>query len=448
MHTPDSTIPAYQPSGNSDACKHTGLHFDFLHKKNMKHLNFTSLPANRVACLFTLFMLMGPLPGILNSQPLPVVSPQMAGMDEEVMSKVDRVIMESIEAGETPGAVLLVMRRNSIVWRKAYGHSRVEPDNVPMSTETVFDLASLTKPMATATAIMKLVEDGQIRLSDPVSLYLPGFNDRIPADGGTTSTIRIIHLLTHTAGLPGYPPVGELIAESDTGAASRVEATYNWLDSAERVFVPGEAFLYSCPNFVTLQRIVEVVTGESLADFTHKTIFGPLGMERTGYMPPDGWKEFTAPTQPDASGSQMVCVVHDPFARELMGGISGNAGLFSNADDIAIFASMMLNRGRWQDTRILSPASVDAMTRSPLGYEKHGRSLGWDLSSSFSTNQGDLFGPRTYGHTGFTGTSLIIDPDTETAVILLTNRVHPDGTGNVVRLRSLVANIVAASIRD
>jgi serine-type D-Ala-D-Ala carboxypeptidase len=380
------------------------------------------------------------------SQSLPVVAPGDAGMDVALLARADTAIARAIQNGETPGAVLLVMRNNRIVWRKAYGNRTVKPEAIPMTTGTIFDMASVTKPVATATAIMQLVDEGHIRLSDPVSVYLPEFNDRVPDESGNQHTIRVLHLLTHTAGLPAYPPVEELIAEAGDG--SRLDVIYRWLDTTERQFAAGESFLYSCPNFVTLQRIVEAVTGTTLAGYSRTRIFEPLGMHQTGYLPPDDWIPLTAPTELGPDGNPMVCIVHDPFARELMSGNSGNAGLFSTADDLSIFAAMMLNGGSWNGTRILSRAAVDAMTSAPYGLEARGRALGWDLNSSFATNQGDLFGPRTYGHTGFTGTSLIIDPDTRVAVILLANRVHPDGSGNVVRLRSLVANIVAASVID
>jgi serine-type D-Ala-D-Ala carboxypeptidase len=395
-----------------------------------------------VFLMMTLVLLLQP--AVIRSQPLPVITPQEAGMDEAVLSRVDQVIEKSIADGETPGAVLLIVRKDRIVWRKAYGNRQITPETVPMAVETIFDMASITKPVATATSVMHLVDAGKIRLSDPVSHYLPDFNDRVPSDDGRERIIRVVHLLTHSAGLPAYPPVADLVAEA--GNDSRLQVLYNWLDSAEREFAAGESFLYSCPNFVTLQRIVEVVTGETLAEYSRKHIFDPLQMNRTGYTPPADWKADAAPTEAGDDGEQMICIVHDPFARELMGGISGNAGLFSTADDLSVFAAMMMNGGTRNGKRILSKAAVDAMTRPPQGLEAQGRGLGWDLNSSFATNQGDLFGPRTYGHTGFTGTSLIIDPDTKTAVILLTNRVHPDGTGNVVRLRSLIANIVAASV--
>jgi serine-type D-Ala-D-Ala carboxypeptidase len=295
---------------------------------------------------------------IILSQPLPVVSPSNAGMDEAMLSRVDNVINESIADGETPGAVLLIMRRNRIVWRKAYGNRQQEPVDLPMTTETIFDMASVTKPVVTATAIMQLVDAGKVRLSDPVSFYLPGFIDRIPAADGSITTIRLIHLLTHTSGMPGYPPVENLVITAGTEPATRLQTIYSWLDTTERLTLAGESFLYSCPNFVSLQRIVEVITGESLADYARSNIFEPLFMDRSSYNPPVDWKAFTAPTEAGADGEQMICVVHDPFARELMGGISGNAGLFSTADDLAVFSAMMLNGGEKDGRRILSPASV------------------------------------------------------------------------------------------
>lgn len=379
------------------------------------------------------------------AQPLPVIPPESAGMDRDLLSKVDGVILEAIEAEETPGAVLVVLRDNRIVWRKGYGNRQLRHGAEPATPETIYDMASVTKPVATATAIMQLVEQGKVRLSDPVSRYLPSFRSW-PAPDGNNRTIRVVHLLTHTSGLPAYPPVAEL-SEAAAGGLSTVGIVENWLDSVQRDFAPGESFQYSCPNFVTLQRIVEKVSGMTLADYSRQNIFEPLRMHRTSYLPPAEWEPVTAPTGLLDSGEALVCTVHDPFARELMEGNSGNAGLFSTADDLALFAAMMLNGGEWDGTRILSPASVETMTKAPSGLESFGRGLGWDLSSAYATNQGDLFGPNTYGHTGFTGTSLIIDPDTRTSVILLSNRVYPEGGGgSVVRLRSLVANIVAASI--
>jgi len=379
----------------------------------------------------------------LVAQPLPTFTPEEAGMDSEILSRTDQLIQAAINEKQTPGAVLMVVRGGTVVWNRSYGH--LGSDGKAVTSRTVYDLASLTKPLVTATAVMQLIEQGLIRLSDPVVNFLPNFRPAAPDEKGNTTIIRVIHLLTHTSGMPAYPPVEELL--QSTGSDSIRDVLDQWLDGVERDFSAGASFQYSCPNFVTLQRIVEVVTGSDLATYASLNIFEPLGMTQTTYIPPKDWREKTAPTGLMSFGSEQACTVHDPFARDLMGGVSGNAGLFSTAEDLAIFSAMMLHKGEWNGTRILSPASVDRMTQVPEKLESFGRGLGWDLNSAFASNQGDLFGPNTYGHTGYTGTSLIIDPDTQVAVILLTNRVHPEGGGgSVVRLRSQVANIVAASI--
>ncbi len=201
---------------------------------------------------------------------------------------------------------------------------------------------------------------------------------------------------------------------------------------------------YSCLNFITLQKIVEKVSGKNIKAFSEGNIFIPLNMKNTMYLPKKS--SNCAPTEVLAEG-MLHCTVHDPLARVMMGGLSGNAGLFSTAQDLAVFSVMMLNNGQYNGKRILSPASVKAMITLPQGYEKFGRGLGWDLNSAYSSNQGDLFSKKTYGHSGYTGTSLIIDPENSIAVIFLTNRVHPDDSGKIVRLRSLVANIIAASLK-
>src|SRR5699024_7594855 len=218
----------------------------------------------------------------------------------------------------------------------------------------------------------------------------------------------------HTSGLPSYPPVDELVA-SVSDSSARLTATYNWINNIDRLFKPGESFTYSGSNFAILQRIIESVSATSLSKYTQRNIFNPLSMNNTTYKPPDKWRSIIAPTS-----KQLIGTVHDPFARKLMGGISGNAGLFATGEDLAIFAAMLLNNGKWNGKQILSEASVETMTTIPPSLKSYGRGLGWDLYSSYSTNQGVLFGPKTYGHTGFTGTSIILDPDTDTAVILLT----------------------------
>ena len=377
----------------------------------------------------------------LNAQSLPEISAREAGMDGTKLEQIDKVVNEAIDKKQIPGAVLLITRDNRIVYRKAYGSSQIYPQKKPMDMQTVFDLASLTKPIATATSLMILLERGQIRLLDKVKLYIPAF---IPWKDDSTkekSDIRIIHLLTHTSGLPPYAPVEELKKRFGSPAP---DSLIHYIATVKRHHAPGTYFKYSCLNFITLQHIIEQISGQSLQDFSDKNIFEPLGMKHTGYKP--STTKACAPTQLLDDGTLLQGTVHDPLARVMMGGVSGNAGLFSTADDLALFSAMILNMGSLNGTRILSPASVRTMTSIPAGYEKFGRGLGWDLNSAYSSNQGDLFGTQTYGHTGYTGTSLVIDPETRTSIIFLTNRVHPHDKGSVVRLRSLVANIAAASI--
>jgi serine-type D-Ala-D-Ala carboxypeptidase len=383
------------------------------------------------------------LPAVLLSQLLPFSSPEDAGLDSGILSQADRIIESAIDNNETPGAVLIVLRNGTIVFRKAYGNRRILPTIEPMDVNTIFDLASITKPVATATSVMILVDRGLIRLSDPVSMYIPEFQPWKNEDENRTREIRIIHLLTHTSGLPAYAPV-EVLSQKYGHPAP--DGVMEYLKDVDRRAAPGTSFTYSCPNFITLQRIVENVSGQSLAEFSRENIFEPLGMNNTFYVPDSSVFPSIAPTELLAGGELLVGTVHDPLARVMMGCISGNAGLFSTADDLAVFATMMLQNGFYNDVRIISPDAVRAMTHVPSGFEEFGRGLGWDIYSAYASNKGDLFGENAYGHSGYTGTSIVIDPDTGLAVILLTNRVHPDDKASVVRLRSLIANIVAASV--
>jgi CubicO group peptidase (beta-lactamase class C family) len=384
-----------------------------------------------LSALFSLYAVFG--------QSFPVVKPQEAGFIPDMTFKLNTCINDAIERGETPGAVLLVMRNGKIVHRMAYGYAEVKPQKIKMTIETIFDLASLTKPMATATATMMLVEQGKIRLMDRVDQFIPEFQPWIGEDGKKIH-IRLWHLLTHTSGLPPYAPVNDLVARF---GAPNPDSTLAYIALVKRNTKPATHFKYSCLNFITLQRVVELVSGMDLDQFTHQYIFVPLKMNNTTFKPSAG----CAATEL-IDGVPLVGTVHDPLARILMGGISGNAGLFSTADDMSRFAQMMLNHGSLDGVRILSPLTVRMMTSVPEKVHFSGRALGWDVDSDYSTNGGDLFPYGSYGHTGYTGTSMWIDPETRTVVILLTNRVHPDDTASVIRLRSLVANIVAASITD
>lgn len=379
----------------------------------------------------------------LFSQPLPRISPEKAGIDAKKLLYADSVILKSIQNREIPGAVLAVVKDGKMAYLKAYGNKQVYPDTLKMDVNTVFDLASCTKPLATAISAMILVERGQIRLQDKISAYIPAFQAWQDTIGKKKKDIRVVDLLTHTSGLPPYAPVAEL---EKMYSAPNPNGLIEHISTCKRDFEPETNFQYSCLNFITLQRIIETVSGKNLRDFAKENIIDVLGLKHTDYKPTGETLARVAPTEKQKDGTMLKGTVHDPLARVMNGGISGNAGLFSNAEDIAVLAAALQNGGEYNGKRILSPLGVKAMRSVPRGFEPFGRALGWDLYSDYASNKGDLFSPETYGHTGYTGTSVIIDPVNNISVILLTNRVHPEDKGEVTRLRGKVANIVAASV--
>ena len=381
------------------------------------------------------------LAAILNAQSLKVVSPSAENMDIHRLQLADQIIEKAIADSIIPGAVLLVARNNKIVYRKAYGYRELVPVKRKMEINTIFDMASVTKPVATATSAMILLERGQLRLKDRVSDFLPQFKHK----NRFGKPIRIIHLLTHTSGLPPYAPVSEL---KEKYGSPNPDSLIAYIGRLPLEHEPGTYFKYSCLNFITLQNIIQTITGQTLKAFSEQNIFKPLGMHDTFFLPPKNKIKRCAATEMQPDGTVLLGVVHDPLARVMNGGISGNAGLFSTADDLAIFSAMMLNDGTWHGKRIMSKRTVEKMISIPKGFEPFGRALGWDVSSDYNSNIGDLFSNRAYGHTGYTGTSITIDPQSKTVIILLTNRVHPHDTGSVVRLRGQIANIVASSILD
>ena len=394
--------------------------------------------------LFTLCFLL--CAGLLCAQPLQRVAPSTVGMDAQKLTYVDEIIQASMAAGEIPGAVLAIVRGDKIAYIKAYGNKSVLPKTEPMTENTVFDLASVSKPVGTAISMMQLMERGKFRLTDPVSMYIPGFEPWKDSVSGRSIAIRIIDLLTHTSGLPAYGPTEQLIAQYGSPSP---EGMIAYIASCKREYKPGTTFQYSCLNFITLQNILQNITGQKLSDYAKANVFDVLGMKNTMYNPTGETLALCAPTEQQADGSIILGKVHDPLARLLNGGNSGNAGVFSNAEDLAVLAAAMMNGGAYNGKRILSPLTVATMTRVPEGMEQFGRSLGWDNYSAYASNNGNIFDPKqTFGHTGYTGTSIIIDPVAKTAVILLAHRVHPKDVGSVVRLRALVANAVAGAIQN
>jgi uncharacterized protein YbbC (DUF1343 family)/CubicO group peptidase (beta-lactamase class C family) len=377
--------------------------------------------------------------------------------------RVDEVIAADIKASKLQGAVVIVGQGDQILYRKAYGNRAVEPSREPMTLDTIFDAASLTKVVATTTSVMILVQEGRLRLNDRAADYIPGFERY----GKGSITIR--QMMTHVSGLRpdvdwsyewvGYDKAIELAIEEAPVAA------------------PNERFIYSDINYFLLGHIVSKVAGMPLHEFAASRIFKPLGMKDTMFLPPESLRPRIAPTErctpydypceKKAGGGEpertmLRGIVHDPTARR-MGGVAGHAGLFTTADDLAIYCRMLIgaNTGLqvnanvspsgagFRGVRILAPLTVARMMApsSPPG-ERNQRGLGWDIDSSFSANRGELLPIGSVGHTGFTGTSIWIDPFTRSFVVFMSSRLHPDGKGDVTPLRARIATIAAAALTN
>ncbi len=341
---------------------------------------------------------------------------------------LDPLVEKAVADQMIPGAVLLVGHNGRIVYRKAFGWRSLEPAREPMTADTIFDLASLTKCVATTTAVMKLFQDGRVRLNDPVAVYLPEFAQ----NGKQDITVR--ELLTHYSGLA---PDLDLRAPWSGHDGAFKEAM-----EQKPVHPPGSRFEYSDINFEVLGFLVERVAGMPLNEYVERSVFTPLGMRHTRFLPPAEWQPRIAPTQYDDAGRMLRGEVHDPAARR-MGGVAGHAGLFSTADDLARFAQQLLT-----GERVLSRATIEKMTtpQQPANAASE-RGLGWDIDSPYASNRGELLPVGSFGHTGFTGTSLWIDPVTDSYVILLTNAVHPRGGKSVVSLRARVATAVTQGLK-
>jgi uncharacterized protein YbbC (DUF1343 family)/CubicO group peptidase (beta-lactamase class C family) len=343
------------------------------------------------------------------------------------LAVLDSIVLDAIHDHQIPGAVLLVGHNGQVVYRKAFGDRALEPRREPMTLDTIFDVASLTKVVATTTAVMQLVEEGKVRVNDPVAKYIPEFAENAKED------ITVRNLLTHFSGLREDFDLDPPWEGRDAGLR---------LAFAEKpVYPPGSRFLYSDTNFITLAALVERVTGTTLDQYCARKIFVPLQMSHTRFLPPAAWRPKIAPTEYDEQGKMLRGVVHDPRARR-MGGVAGHAGLFSTADDLSKFARALL-----KGSPILAGGMVEKMTtpQQPPSAQVL-RGFGWDIDSPYSTNRGDLLPVGSFGHTGFTGTSVWIDPTTQTYIILLTNAVHPRGKGSAIALRSKVATAVAAAL--
>jgi uncharacterized protein YbbC (DUF1343 family)/CubicO group peptidase (beta-lactamase class C family) len=371
-------------------------------------------------------------------------------LDRARLSRIDAVVDDAIAAHRLPGAVVLVGRGDVVVFRRAYGSRALDPVREPMTVDTIFDVASLTKVVATTTAVMMLMEEGRVRLTDPVATFIPEFGRY----GKGRITIRDV--LTHMSGL--RPDLD--LADAWTGHDEAIRRASEETPTGP----PGRRFTYSDIDFMLLGEVVARVSKMPFERFVSTRLFKPLGMSDTMFRPPASLLPRLAPTEWCTSSAAETCgaatgadassrtmlrgVVHDPTARR-MGGVAGHAGLFSTASDLAVFCRMLLAGGIYDGARVLSPLAVARMTSpaTPAG-EANVRGLGWDLDSSYSANRGELLPLGSFGHTGFTGTSIWIDPETRVFVVFLSNRVHPDGKGDVTPLRAEVATIVASAITD
>ena len=337
---------------------------------------------------------------------LPVKTPRAVGMSSERLAKIDHVVERGISAGGYPGAAVVVGRRGAAVWEKGFGKLSWEKGSAPVVAErTIYDLASLTKVVGTTTAIMVLYDQGKVRLDDPVSIYVPEFS------GGEKDRVTVRMLLEHRSGLPAGRDLWR-IAHSPEEARAAVIATPLGCE-------PGRCYEYSDLGADMLGFVVESASGERLDQFLAERVFQPLGMTDTFFRPADSLKARVAPTEvAPPRGYPLQGEVHDENAYAL-GGVAGHAGLFSTAADLAVFAQMMLNGGEYNGTRIVADSTVALFTKRAAGT----RALGWDTCAG-SGGCGQYLGEDAYGHTGFTGTSLWLDPDRDMFVVLLTNRVH------------------------
>ena len=389
---------------------------------------------HRQFLLFAITIILGLGGGTWWLGPRVATAAPVDNLSEERLAAIAPLVEAAIRAKQCPGAVVEIGHQGSVIYRQAWGERSLVPDRRPMTVDTIFDMASLTKVIATTTAVMQLEEQGKILLSSPVSDYWPEFKD----NGKELITVR--ELMTHYSGLAPDLDLKPQWSGYDTAMKMIV---------AEKPIVPpGTRFIYSDINFETLGELVRRVSGQTLDAYSAEHIFGPLGMKDTMFNPPASLRERVAPTQYEhgSSGPMLWGVVHDPTSR-FMGGVAGHAGVFSTADDLAVFAQMLLDGGSYKGVQILSPLTVEKMTtpQTPPG-KMVLRGLGWDIDSPFSTGRGELFDVGGFGHTGFTGTSLWVDPVTNTYIIILTNRVHPNGRGDVVPLRARIATLVASAL--
>lgn len=373
--------------------------------------------------MFSLICMLAPLAGLQAAE----------GFDASPLARMDAAIEQAIGEGRLPGGVLWLEHQDS-VYHKTFGHRALVPEKESMTEDTIFDAASLTKVVATTPAIMLLWERDKLKLDEHVQVYIPEFK------GGGKEEITIRQLMTHVSGL--RPDLN--LTPEWSGYDTAIE-----LACAEKLQAkPGAIFRYSDINFFLLGEVVQRVSGRKLDQFVLQEFYQPLKMIDTRYLPAASERPRIAPTEPDEHGLMLRGIVHDPTARR-MGGVAGHAGLFTTAADLARYARMLLNRGELEGARVFKPETVKMMTtvQSPESVPAR-RGLGWDIDSGYSRPRGETFPVGSYGHTGFTGTCLWIDPFSDTFWILLSNRVHPNGKGNILPLQGTLGTLAGEALSN
>lgn len=347
---------------------------------------------------------------------------------------IDSLINKAIQDSVFPGASLLIAKNGKIIYKKGFGHFTYDINSEKVTPKTIYDLASVTKVIATTTAAMICIDRGLFHLDDKVSKYIPQFS----VNGKENITIK--NLLLHNTGLPAYKKYHEKFNNADS--------VINDIYSSELEYETGTKTVYSDLGIITLGKVIEKVTGRSLDKFCKDKIFNPLGMKNTFYNPPIKFKKRIAPTELDNYWRNRLLIgeVHDETA-SLLGGVSGHAGLFSTTEDLYKLLLMLQNKGKFNGKRIINKKTVELFTKQYS--DKSSRALGWDTNSFENASCGKYFSKSSYGHTGYTGTSVWTDPEKKLIVILLTNRVYPTRNNTkIIQFRPVIHSEIINSIKN
>ncbi|MDD8018026.1 MAG: serine hydrolase [Bacteroidota bacterium] len=371
----------------------------------------------------------------LNSPAIHYGNPENVGINPDSLAGVDNIIQKAIADSAFPGAVLLVVKDGVIVHEKAYGRFTYDSSATSMTVDAIFDLASVTKVIATTSAIMRLVDEKKISLNNPIVKYIPQFGQN------GKEKITVYNLMVHNSGLPAWKKFYEV--------CDSPQSLLDSLFASSLVYKTGDSTIYSDLGFITLGKLIEKVTNTSLDKYVDSVFFAPLGMKNTMYNPPKELLRKVVPTEVDSFWKKTYLPVqgrvHDENAATL-GGVSGHAGLFSTAHDLAIFLQMELNGGVYGGKRYFQEETIKKFTERQ--FVNSSRAIGWDTKSTDRSISGKFASEKTYLHTGFTGTSVVVDPVKKTIVILLTNRVYPTrNNSKIAHVRPLVHDTVFGAIK-